>query len=138
MATHYSRDTESGAETTFILTLTAAQGRVRLAPPIWARRRAIPKGRAASERARAGRPEPRDRGRAICGAIGWIIWLLVALLVAAFLAFAPALPSFAQVEDTMTVPGAPQNLLALPDDRQVTLTSERPDDDGGAAISGYE
>lgn len=112
MATH-SRDRKSGAEATFILSLTPAQGRARLAPPIWARRGINRKGRAARERAQAGRPEPRNRGRAIGGAVGWIVWILVALLVAAFLAFAPALPSFAQVEDMTTVPDAPQNLTAI-------------------------
>lgn len=42
------------------------------------------------------------------------------------------------VENSVTEPGAPRNLAAAPGDRQVTLTWEAPESDGGSAIVRYE
>ena len=90
-------------------------------------------------RARRRMPAPDDGGRTAGTAIGWIIWLLLALLMALFLTFGAALPSLAQVEDMATAPSAPQNLTATPGDGQVRLTWEAPADDGGTDVfSTYE
>ena len=63
---------------------------------------------------------------------------LPALAAAAFLLLAPplAIPSFAQVVGT--APSAPQNLTAAPDESQVTLRWDAPEDDGGAGTVFYE
>ena len=90
-------------------------------------------------RARRRMPAPDDGGRTAGTAIGWIIWLLLALLMALFLTFGAALPSLAQVEDMATAPSAPQNLAATPGDGQVRLTWEAPADDGDTDVfSTYE
>ena len=49
-----------------------------------------------------------------------------------------AYPSGATVAAAVTVPGAPQNLVATPGDARVTLTWDAPASDGGASITEYE
>ena len=90
-------------------------------------------------RARRRMAAPDDGGPSFGNAFWWVVWLFLALLMALFLTFAAALPSQAQVEDTVTAPSAPQNLMAMPDDSQMTLTWKAPADDGGAEVySTYE
>ena len=96
-----------------------------------------PADRPAPERTPPRAPMP-DGGRSYRAAVWWVVWLLLALLMALFLTFAAALPSHAQVEDTMTVPDTPHESLASAGNSQVVLTWEEPDDIGGTPVTRYD
>ena len=74
----------------------------------------------------------------VAGVLAWIVWVLLALTMAAFLILAPPLAAAALLQDVPEVPSAPQNLTARPADGRVTLVWEAPADDGGVEILGYD